>query len=133
MKVFTADAIEKGYSSPTDYHWCDNNDLLMFGQFQLDNKNQSGVSMCGISSRKYTTHILVKDINIDDVFYKELITGSIERAMNCKIDMDGNFDVNIGFIMHFNVDDIVDELLEKASCFECNKKIKCLGRTLRYN
>ena len=36
MKVFIADTKPKGYISSTDYHWCDDNDLLMFGQFQLD-------------------------------------------------------------------------------------------------
>ena len=71
MKVFVADSIEKGFVNITDYHWCDNNDLLMFGQFQLGNGNPSEVSMCGINNRKFTTHIVVRDLNIDKFFYKE--------------------------------------------------------------
>jgi hypothetical protein len=33
MKVFIADKQPKGFISSTDYHWCDDSDLLMFGQF----------------------------------------------------------------------------------------------------
>jgi hypothetical protein len=130
MKVFVADEREIGYVSPTDYHWCDNNDLLMFGQFQLGNGNPSEVHMFGIYSCKGTTHILVKDLNIKKDFYKELITESVENAMCCEIDRNGNYDVEIGFSMHFNINDIVNELLEKASAFEDGQKVKCFGRTL---
>ena len=90
MKVFVAEKRENGYNSQTDYHWCDDNDLLMFGQFQLGNGNPSEVAMCGINSRKFTTHILVKNLNIDKEFYRELITESVEKAMGCKIDRNGN-------------------------------------------
>ncbi len=130
MKVFVAEKRENGYKSPTDYHWCDDNDLLMFGQFQLGNGNPSEVAMCGINSRKFTTHILVKDLNIGKDFYKELITESVENAMGCKIDRNGNYDIEVGFSMHFNINDIMNELLEKASHFEDNQKVKCFGRTL---
>lgn len=36
----------------------------MFGQFQTEeNRKGNEVSMCGIQSRKFTTHILVKDLD----------------------------------------------------------------------
>ncbi len=130
MLVFIADKKEKGYVSKTDYHWCDDGDLLMFGQFQLGNGNPSEVSMCGINSRKFTTHILVKDLNIDRDFYKELITESVEKAMDCTIDRNGNYNIEVGFSMHFNIDDIINELLEKASKFKDGDILKCFGRTL---
>lgn len=60
MKVFIAEKRDKGNISTTDYHWCDDNDLLMFGQFQLENGNSSEVAMCGIQSRKFTTHMLAR-------------------------------------------------------------------------
>ena len=130
MKVFVAESREKGYNSPNDYHWCDDGDLLMFGQFQLENGNPSAVSMCGIKSRKFTTHIIVKDLNIDKDFYKELITQSVEIAMECNIDRNGDYDVEVGFSMHFNINDIMNELLEKANNFEDGQKVKCNGRML---
>ena len=130
MKVFVAEKRGKGYNSPTDYHWCDDNDLLMFGQFQLGNGNPSEVGMCGINSRKFTTHILVKDLNIDKEFYKELITESVESSMDCRIDRNGDYSIDVGFSMHFNINDIMNELLEKASHFEDGQKVKCFGRTL---
>ena len=130
MKVFVAEKREKGYNSPTDYHYCDDNDLLMFGQFQLGNGNPSEVAMCGINSRKFTTHILVKDLNVDEDFYQELIKESIKKAMNCRIDGNGNYEIEMGFSHHFNINDIMNELLKKASYFEEGQKVKCFGRTL---
>ena len=130
MKVFVADIIKKGYISSTDYHWCDDNDLLMFGQFQLGNGNPSEVSMCGVSNRKFTTHIIVKDLDIDKNFYLELLTDSIENAMQCKIDRNGDYEIEMGWDFHFNVNDIMNDLLEKASKFEDGQKLKCFGRIL---
>jgi hypothetical protein len=130
MKVFVSQTREKGNNSPTDYHWCDNNELLMFGQFQLGNGNPSEVAMCGIKTRKFTTHILVKDMNIDVEFYRELLTESVEKAMNCVIDRNGNYEIEVGFSHHFNINDIMNELLEKASRFDDGQKLMCFGRTL---
>lgn len=130
MKVFVAETREKGNKSPTDYHWCDDNDFLMFGPFQLGNGNPSEVSMCGIQSRKFTTHILVKDLKIDKDFYCELITESVERAMDCNIDRNGDYKIEMGFSHHFNIYDIMSELLEKANQFEDGAKVVCFGRTL---
>ena len=130
MKVFVADSRPKGYVNEKNYHWCDDNDLLMFGQFQLGNGNPSEVAMCGIQSRKFTTHILVKDLKIDKDFYKELITESVEGAMGCTIDRKGNYEIEMGFSHHFNINDIMNELLEKASHFEDGQKVQCFGRTL---
>ena len=130
MKVFVADSMPRGYVNENDFHWCDDNDLLMFGQFQLGKGNPSEVAMCGIQSRKFTTHILVKDLKIDKDFYRELITESVENAMGCKIDRNGDYEIHMGFSHHFNINDIMNELLEKASHFEDGQKVKCLGRNL---
>ena len=130
MKVFVAETREKGNSSSTDYHWCDDNDLLMFGQFQLENGNPSEVAMCGIQSRKFTTHILVKDLKIDKDFYRELITESVEKAMGCSIDRNGDYKIEMGFSHHFNINNIMNELLEKANYYGDGEKVKCFGRTL---
>ena len=130
MKVFVADMKKRGCVSSTDYHWCDNNDLLMFGQFQLGNGNPSEIYMVGINSRKGTTHIIVKDMNINRDFYRELLAESIEKAMNCKINRNGNYVIDMAWGFHFNINDIMEELLEKAKPFKNNQKVKCFGRTL---
>ncbi len=130
MKVFIADSREVGNISPTNYHWCDNGDLLMFGQFQLGNGNPSEVAMCGINSRKFTTHILIKDLDIDKDFYKEVITESVERAMGCKIDRNGDYEIEMGWGFHFNINGIMNELIDKASKFDVGQKVKCFGREL---
>ena len=130
MKVFVADTRERGKKTPINYHWCDDNDLLMFGQFQLGNGNASEVSMCGIKSRAFTTHIIVKDLKISEDFYRELITASVEKAMGCKVDRNGDYSIGIAWGFHFNINDIMNELLEKASQFDDGEKVRCFGRTL---
>lgn len=130
MKVFVADNKKKQYVNATNYHWCADGDLLMFGQFQLGNGNPSEVSMCGINSRAFTTHIVVKDLKIDKDFYRELITESVEKAMNCTIDRNGDYSIEMGFTHHFNINDIMNELLDKADDFEDGQKVVCRGKTL---
>lgn len=130
MKVFIAQKHKKGFFSSEDYHWCDDGDLLMFGQFQLGNGNPSEVGMCGIASRKFTTHILVRDLKITKEFYRELLADSIESSKGCKIDRDGNYSIDIAWGFHFNINDIMNELLEKANKFRDGQKVRCFGRTL---
>jgi hypothetical protein len=130
MKVFVAQQHEKEYISATEYHWCDDNDILIFGQFQLGKGNPSEVSMCGINSRTFTTFITVKDLNIDREFYKELITASIENGMNTTIDRNGDYEIDIAWGFHFNINDIIDELLEKASRFNDGDRVICRGREI---
>ena len=88
--------------------------------------------MCGITSRKFTTHIIIKDLNIDEDFYRELLTKSVEESMKCKIDRKGDYHIDLawGFHFHFNINDIMNELIEKADQFNDGQKVKCFGRTL---
>jgi hypothetical protein len=130
MKVFVAKSTKKGNNSSVDYHWCDDNDLLMFGQFQQNKGNLSEVSMCGIQSRKFTTHIVVKDMQISKEYYKELLSESIENSMGCIVDDNGNYEVNIGFLMKFNIDDVLNELLNMADKFSDGQRVWCFGRTI---
>lgn len=130
MKVFVAEEREQSYISSTDYHWSHNNELLMFGQFQLGNGNPSEVSMCGIGSRKLTTHIIIKDLNISKEYYKELITGSVELAMDCIVDNEGNYEIDMGGVHKFNINIIICDLLKQASKFYDGEKVKCFGLEL---
>jgi hypothetical protein len=114
MKVFVADNGIKGYINSNTYNWCLDNEIVIFGQFQLNN-NPSSISMVGIESRLFTTEIIVKDININIDFYKEIISESIEKAMNCKIDDDGKFSITIFKSFDFNINDIVDEQQEEPT------------------
>ena len=133
MKLFIAEDREQGYISDFDYHWCDSEELLMFGQFQTEeNRKGNEVSMVGIQSRKFTTHILVKDLDIPRDFFTELVVESVERAMDCVVDELGNYIVDFGegWGFDFNVNDMVDELIEKASNFEHGDKLICKGRKI---
>jgi len=134
MKLFVAEKREQGYISETDYHWCKDDDILMFGQFQTEeNRKGNEVSMCGIQSRKFTTHILVKDLGIPKEFLLELITESVEKAMNCVVNEDGSYVVDLGegWDMKFNINDILTELTDKAEKFEDGEKVICIGRVLK--
>lgn len=131
MKLFVADTLgKKGKFGEGDYHWCDDGDILMFGQFQSEKGRPTEVSMCGVNLRTFTTHILVKDLNITKEFLLEILSDSIEKSMKCKIDRNGDYKVTVGFEFAFNINDIADELIEKASYFEDGQKVRCYGRKL---
>ncbi len=133
MKLFVAEKRKQGYISEADYHWCNDNDILMFGQFQTENNRKGNeVSMCGIQSRKFTTHILVKDLEISKEFLLELITESVEKAMNCAVNHDGSYTVNLGgeWNMKFNINELLNELINKAEKFNDSDKVSCKGRVL---
>lgn len=132
MKLFVAEKRNKGYISETNYHWCDNDDILIFGEFQTDDiNNPKDVSMCGIASRAYTTHILVKDINIPYYYLFELIKDSTEKSMECYVNTEGDYIVDLGeFKAKFNIHDRIKELTEKANKFNDGDKVICRGRTI---
>jgi hypothetical protein len=131
MKLFIADKAEKGYRNENDYHWCASGDILMFGQFQTGNGNPSEVSMCAILDRKFTTHIIVKEVNINRDFLTELMIDSIEKAYNLIIEPSGWFFIEIGgIVFDFNIDAIVQEIIDKASVFNDGQKVICKGRNI---
>lgn len=134
MKLFVADTLgKKDKFGEADYHWCDDGDILMFGQFQTEEGRPTEVSMCGLKSRCFTTHILVKELDITKEFFLELLSDSVEKAMKCKIDRNGDYNVTVGFEFNFNINDIANELIEKASHFEDGQKVRCYGRNLIVN
>lgn len=130
MKVFVADNIKKGYVSETNYMWCDAGEILTFSHFTLDNDNSIDVSMCGIKTHKFTTHIIVKDLNISHSFYKELLIDSIEESFECKVNENGDYIIDLGFQFKFNINNLIEELIEKANRFENGDKLICKGRNL---
>lgn len=129
MKVFVAKIGEKYYKSLNNYNWCDQNELLMFTQFYTSG-NPSNVSMCGIKSRKFTTEIIVKDMEISKEFFKELLTESVEKAFQCTINQNGSFEIDILLKHKFNINDMIEELLQKANVFEDGQKVKCIDRDI---
>ena len=129
MKIFVADVAKQGKVTDTDYHWCEDGEILTFGVFQTGSPND--VSMCGIKTRKYTTNIVVKDMKFGIDFLRELITESIERSMKCDVDSDGNFTIHmVSDNIEFNINDITKELVSKASRFEDGQKVSCIGREI---
>ena len=133
MKLFVAEKREKGYVSELDYHWCEDDEILMFGEFQTeDNRIGKDVSMCGIQSRRFTTHILVKDLDIPKDYILELITESVEKSMNCEVNEDGSYVVELSeaFRCKFNINDTLTELTDKAEKFEVGEKVICRGRVI---
>lgn len=129
MKIFVADVAKHGKNNSTDYHWCEDGEILTFGIFQDD--TPESISMCGIKTRKYTTNIVVKDMKFGMDFLRELVTESVERSMKCVIDSDGNFTIPmVSKNIEFNINDITKELVSKASRFEDGQKVSCFGREI---
>ena len=130
MKVFVADKRKKEYINESDYHFSDDGDILMFGQFQSDKGRPDEISMCGLETRRFTTNIVVKDMKIDRDFYRGLIVESVERSMETKVMEDGKYKVDVAWGFVFDIEEMVDELIKKASQFKRGQKVKCYGRTI---
>jgi len=132
MKILISDDRKCGYIHEKDYHWTKNGEVLMFGQFQTENNRKTNEwSMLGIESRKFTTHIFVRDLPLTKQFYKEMIVDSVEKAMKTSIGNDGVYIVSFGdWGFNFNINDMVDELIQKASVFSDGDKLVCVGRIL---
>jgi len=134
MKLFIAEKHKKGYNSKKDYHWANNGEILMFGQFQTANNRQgkgTEFSMCGIKTRKFTTHIIVKETDKTKEEIFNMILDSIEKSMKCKVNYDGTYKIDLGgFVMDGNINDIFSELIEKAEQFNDGDKVMCRGRKI---
>jgi len=69
----------------------------------------------------------IKQALLDKVWYDDYLNLIQNHS---KIDSNGNYEIEVGFPFNFNINDIVNELLEKANQFDDNQKVKCFGRTL---
>lgn len=133
MKLFIADSRKKGRISDTDYHWCDDDDILMFCEFQTEtNRKRDEISMVGIQSRMGTTHIIVKELDIPKEYLLELLIESVEKALECEVNPDGSYiiDTGGGMKIDFNINDRLNELTDKASLFKDGEKVYCVGRVI---
>lgn len=125
MKLFISHPLI-GEKSNKNYNFTNPNEILMFGMFQTGIE----ISMCGTNTRKFTTSIIVKDLNIEKEYLYEILKDSIEKSMNCKIDSEGNFYIDMFSKFPFNLYKIMNELISKASKFESGDLVKCEGRIL---
>ena len=126
MKVFIAGKSPQEYVSDLEFNWCNVGEILMFGIFQKPTDN----AMCGITTRKYTTYIIVKNMNISYDFFVELIADSLQNAFGCEFDDKGNFYVKIWKKFKFNLYEICNKLLDLAAPFEDGQIVKCIGTTI---
>jgi hypothetical protein len=126
MKLFRAEARRDGYWGETNFRWCNENEILVFGQFQ----NERDVCMVGLETRKGATHIILSELDISLGFYKDLFIRSVEKGFNCTVDEQGFYSLNNGGGQYYNVNELVDELVRKAADFNVGDRLKCLGRNI---
>lgn len=125
MKVFVADIHDNGYTSTNNHHWANNNDILFFSIYNCPEYRYN--LMCGINSLKSTTHIIIKDIKMEEYFYKELIQNAIEYALNKKFDKKGNISYFLlGKKYNLNIDEFILEHITCANQFNDGDKISII-------
>jgi hypothetical protein len=131
MKVFVSKNCENGYKSPTDFNWCEPNEILVFSLTCLGNGNPSEVYMTGTQSLTGTTHITVADLDIDREFLFEIFKGKLESG-GIEVADDGSYSLGFdnGFDVKGQVWEYVDELIEKVEPFEVGETVIVRGRTL---
>ncbi len=126
MNVFVA--TDKGDWLNSDVFECENEEIVIFPLFQTQyNINRDEIYMQGITTKKRTTTVTVKNLKIPFDYYKELIKESIESEHKIYIDYDGYFKVK-EVIFSFN--DIIDELIDKCNEFKIGDIIKIDGKQL---
>jgi hypothetical protein len=126
MKVFVA--TDKGDWLDSDVLECENDEIVIFPLFQsLYNINKDEIYMQGITTKKVTTTVTIKNLKIPFDYYKELIKESIESEHKIYIDDDGYFKVND---VRFDLNEIIDELIDKCNEFKIGDIIKIDGKQL---
>ncbi len=128
MKLFFAKNTAKGFRSDSDFHFCHNEEMLMFPLLQMASSEDS-FCMVGIQSHNTTTHIKVKDIDVDRLTVKEWLADAIEATLNTVVKKNWDFDVDMGhgIIMPFNMNDVFYELIVKANMFKSGQSIVVKG------
>jgi hypothetical protein len=124
MKIIVATKEGKWLSS--DITDCDEGEIVIFPVSQSEwNLNKEEIFMIGVTSETLTSSVTIKNIKIPIDFYKELIINFIEKKYRTYIEPNGKFKVND---VTYNLNDIVDELLELSSKYKEGDILKIDGR-----
>lgn len=129
MKVFISMLINDSWFS-SEINKCFEDEIVIFPLFQTEwNLTKDEIFMMGITSKKMTATITVRNLNISEEFYKELIKESIEEYWKIRINYDGTFKVKE---TSYNLNNITSELIRKAEKFNEYETLKISGKQI-YN
>jgi len=125
MKVFVCDSDKKFFDQQTgEYNWTEPGEILFLGLFRYDHHK----GLTGIQTTKSTTHIVVKDLNVDTGFMLELIRQSyIAGKHNVTDDDKVSLDMGFGEDIILDYKNNLEMTLKEAEKFEVNDKIKVQG------
>jgi hypothetical protein len=85
--------------------------------------------MIGITSGLFTHFVKVEELNIDRGLICEIIKNAVEERYKAKFKGESQFEVMSYF--RYDLNEIVDELIEKASKFEVGDLLEVEGRELK--
>lgn len=132
MKIIVAGDKIDGYIDKFNYNHCNYEDILIFHVSQTqENKRWNEISMQSIENGKFTTDIIVKDLDIstDEIIgqYKKFVMDSY----NVIVDSNYDYIIDVYFSkIRFNVLEDVNQLLSLASDFNDGDRIRCIGKYL---
>ena len=115
MKLFVADTAPFGQRSDDDFHWVKSGEILIYPLQQKHNDN----SLVGITSLQFTTHVVVKEINISKDFFEELVCESFCEKLEKK---------QLEVPELEEILSICKDLIEKAECFNDGDKVVVYGK-----
>lgn len=115
MKLFVADTAPFGQRSDDDFHWVKSGEILIYPIQQKHNDN----SLLGITSLQFTTHIVVKEINISKDFFEELVYNCFCERLEIK---------ELRFPELEEILSICKDIMEKAACFNDGDKVVVYGK-----
>lgn len=114
MKVLVPYQAVEGYESGERFNWCIKDELLYYSEFNTSHRNY----LIGINSNKGCTHFLVKEMNISEDFFTELIIARIESAFETLVNDDLTYEIEVGFSMNFNLKELVGKFISAVNKFE---------------
>ncbi len=133
MKIFVAQHHPHGHNSDRNYHKANNGEILVFPHLTHRRKyTKKDYGMVGITSKKSTSKITVKDVNISVEYYKELISEYIESQFTTKIEPSGKYTIDTHTPIKYDVNELLSELLFKAEQFNECDNLAVFRRGVRY-
>lgn len=128
MKVFMCDSDNKYFLNENDFNWCEGGELLRHSIFSNEERINKG--FVGIKGGKSTSRVIVRNLNISEELFDELIYSSYREELDkihkpefhtsAEIDNEGNVTIKALWLsdIKFNVFDNIKTLKEDANKYE---------------
>lgn len=132
MKIIVAGDKIDGYIDKFNYNHCSYGDILIFFVRQTqENKHWNELSMQSIENGKFTTDIIVRDLDISTNEFINKYKKFVVDTYNAEIESNYDYIIDVHYSkIRFNILEDVQQLLSMASDFNDGDRLRCIGKYL---